>query len=231
MAAKNTIVLALATIAWATSAFAAQASPRSIAPSIISPKIAAKHPLYFRAGLTGVPGLATQLGGAVTAGYHWRYLSADLRATIASAPYGTISTEPDALSDPTGFESAADPGAELNRARSDDDAWGLILVEPGISVGARLFADFLPMLTQRARFGLAWGSFSDQENELGFSARLYSFEAGLQYHLAPSSPFAIEASVTGYAGTLARKEGASSAQQGRLPVAWLVYSIGVSYWL
>jgi hypothetical protein len=181
----------------------------------------------FSAGGTLGASLGHQFGGLASVGYQFRRMAVDLRGSLGTTTYGAISVSPSFGDlDVTGV--SADPESELARVRSDSDAWSYMMLEPGVSVTGQLFADWLPRLAERARFGLGLGSFADQVNQLKFLSITASFEGDLEYQLFPASRWALRLGGAWVTGVLKKSDDVRSTT-ARLPVSWLQAMVSVVY--
>ena len=179
----------------------------------------------------GVSGAATLFpgglfGGSLAAGCQFHTLGLDLRAGYYKAGFGSISPPPS----PADLVNApSDSTAEVYRPRSGSDPWTMLEVEPGMSVTARFFREYLPQLSERARFGAGYGSFSDQLNALKFTGFLASFEGALQYQLNPKRPFAVEFAVNWHVGQISLS-GQSSERDSQLSISYVTSALSLVYW-
>lgn len=163
------------------------------------------------------------------AGYQSKFLAVDLRWQMGAGEYQAFYTEPDeAPDDAEAMASTSDPTSEMNRPRTLEDAWSFWRIETGIGVRAHLFPSWLPLLTEKARFGLGLGGFMDRKNSLGFKGYTWSFEASLQQQLGYKSKFGIELAGTWHVGWAVSSE--RPTLTGRIPVTWVTTSLGFLFW-
>ncbi|NDD92216.1 hypothetical protein EBZ37_09040 [bacterium] len=187
-------------------------------------------------GLNGA--FEPQMGGhrqlQASVSYQMGYLGFDLRGAWGSTHYGVLRVVPDysqavgtGLTAPSSIES----DSEMNRIRAEGDPWNYHLVEPGVSVSGRWFPSWLPRFGQRARFGVAWASLSDQVNQLEFNGVLISSSAEFTY--APERWRYLEL-VLGFhfrsGDVLNQANSDASNQMRRLPIHWKELSAGVTFW-
>jgi hypothetical protein len=167
-------------------------------------------------------------GASLAVGWQLQWIGFDARVGLGSMSYSMVSVSA-GPSDTDNSTAAGDPTAERSRPRNGSDPWSYFLIEPGISVIGRLFASSLPQLTERVRFGMGYGSMSDQINNLSFSAISFSFETDLEYQLGVGSRFAVKGGVIYNAGVLDNKAD-SDPTHGRLPASWLQEQLALVYY-
>lgn len=174
-----------------------------------------------------------ELAGAgfqVGVGYLMKYFGFDARISSGVTEYKGISVSPGASQIGSANGASSDPTAQLGFPRNDSDPWNYLLFEPGMSISARLLANELPWLTERARVGLAWGIFNDVSNSIPFTAYLFTVEATLICQLGEHSPWSVSASLNWYSGALIANDSDDQAlSYRRLPVSWIGNSIGLQY--
>ena len=170
-------------------------------------------------------------GGTLAGGVQYQMFALDLRFTFANGTYGSISTKPNYLDVQSNSQeqSATDPSSELNRLRDSADKWSLFTYEPGFSATARLFPNALPLMSERCRFGIGWGTFTDQQNSISFSALIFTVEGAVEYQLGYKSHWALEAGGQWSFGRLIAS-GSLTDQAGRLPISYVTGSISLLYW-
>jgi len=177
---------------------------------------------------------SSQAGGSLAFQYQKEYVGFDIRGSYYSTSYGAIraiaedSMRQSAQTD--GLASATQPDSEINRVRSQDDSWRFWMVEPGISVRGRLFVDRFPRLTEKVRFGLSYGGYTDATNAIAFTGILASLEMGLEYQLSPTVPIAIEGALNYRYGILRRSVPLATENLGQLPVQFWEMSLAFNYW-
>lgn len=184
--------------------------------------------LFSVGGVSGID-LRTMRGGSLSVGYQFKRMALDLRGNLSSLDYGAISVLPgqsDFQDEP--IEGEPIPETELTRVRSDSDSWSYFQLEPGISVTGQFFADRFPRLSQRARFGVGLGRFTDRVNELQFLSITATFEADLEYQLFPASRWALRLGGAWQTGVLKRQDDIRDVEK-RLPVSWLQASFSLLY--
>lgn len=168
-------------------------------------------------------------GAFISVGWQYHWIGLDARVGFGTTSYSMIGV----AAGPTDFDTsteAGDPLAERARPRNGSDSWSYFLVEPGISVSGRLFASSLPLFSQRARFGVGYGSMNDQTHALGFSAITYSFEGDAEYQLGVGSRFGLRGGIIYNAGVLENKA-QPDPTAGRLPASWLQEQLSLVYYL
>ena len=158
---------------------------------------------------------------AITAsvGYQWEYFGVDLRTHFGSSLYDRISVTTD---HPVSEFNPPPGNFEVERPRFPSNPWNFTLIEPGLSVTTRFLQDYVPLLSQKARFGLAYGMFTDISNSVKLTGILASFEGALQYQLWNNSPFAVELGLTYFYGKV--------KNEAELPITFLTSSFSVLYW-
>lgn len=215
---------------------AARSKRKSIRSSVVLPKpILEEKNLWARLHFISKVKGGKFLGLSGSAGYQWDFLSLDLRLSLATLSYGAISVSPGGTDIDSDDPSNQDPDSEVNRYRDDSEPWSWFLVEPGISFSGRLFPDWAPNLIKRGRIGIGVGNLTDQQNDLGFGARVVSIEAGIQYligkrnFLGGNHPLALELAGTWYAGVLLA-DNEKAKQLRRLPVSLFTLSFGIMTW-
>jgi hypothetical protein len=126
--------------------------------------------LIYGLGLTAVD---LQLGYLST---NWRGVSTNIsQSELAASQLGTI--------------PSINPGAELTRARSEQDPWSRMLVEVGYGVRGRLSASGASRWIQSARASLGYAILRDQANSLQFSGVTLGVEAGVMAQMSQNLLF------------------------------------------
>jgi hypothetical protein len=196
------------------------------------PERLANRRLWVELGLPSdfgfrLKGVSAQIGFFAS-----RLFTVDLRVSTASTSYGGIRARADYDSSGTAgadYASSTDPTSELNRPRNRDDSWKLTLIEPGVGVRSRMFVDWLPLLSEHARFGLARAGLTDEANSIGFSGWIPSFEAGFDYALGRGSPWSLGAALSYHGGLVTSTAPERDSNVGTLPVSWLGLSANLRY--
>ena len=170
-----------------------------------------------------------RVGGGGAVGFQWNFLLWELRSTFETGKYGTLMALPSAAESSAGFTSASDSNSELNRVRSKNDRWSLLTINAGMGVHARLIPDWLPFISEKARFGIQYVLASDPSNSVSLKGFSYSWDAGLKFAFGTSSPLAFEF-LWGYnSGSVSNK--AIGGQAGRLPITWTTWSGALILWI
>jgi hypothetical protein len=191
--------------------------------------LSGRHYWIDLAGLTNT-GLSST-GAHVGVGYRWKFFGVDLRYSYGKTRYGGISVLEDSTQTTGPIWAQETFGSELERERSDNDQWNYSSFEPGISIESKLFLKALPLLTQRARVGFAYGKFQDEANAISFTSYLLTIEAALIYQLGEGSPFAVTGALQWNTGDLVSTNDANLTSQAdrHLPVNWIGSSFGFLY--
>lgn len=167
----------------------------------------------------------TLLGAAASGGYQFSFFGVDMKFRYASTDYGVIRSNPDESASSSGiYSSETDPNSELNRIRADSESWSFFLIEPGVFARSKIFPNWIPHLNLVGRFGVGLGSFSDQENGISFNPILFTSDAFLEYLLAKDSSWGVNGGANFTWGRV------GGTQTTRLPISFLVWHFGVSYW-
>jgi hypothetical protein len=169
-------------------------------------------------------------GAQAGIGYRFRYFGVDSRFSLGRTNYGAISVNPGPNQTPNTEPSYFDLNSELNRPRHATDSWSYRLVEPGLSVSGKIFPVWLPLLTQQARVGLAYGAYNDNQNNIPFHSIVFTTEAMLLCQLGADSPWSVSGALSYNAGILvADTPNDAGMQSRRLPVSWVGTSIGLQF--
>jgi hypothetical protein len=169
-------------------------------------------------------------GAQFDVGYQFRYFAFDSRFTFGRTKYGAINVSPGYNQTPGDAASALEPDSELSRVRGDSDPWSYRMIEPGLSVSGKLFPRMLPLLTERGRFGVGYGSFHDDANDVLFTALIFSAQVFLAYQLGAESRWSLTGGMGFDTGVLVAKTPSyGNLQMRRLPVSWVATTIGLQY--
>ncbi|OFZ81573.1 MAG: hypothetical protein A2583_08625 [Bdellovibrionales bacterium RIFOXYD1_FULL_53_11] len=178
--------------------------------------------------------LARIFGGMVESGYEFGFLGAGFRYSMATAKFRGIFGAPGYpdLNAGNEFESSYNPNAELNRVRTLDDQWSFKLFQPFVTVHAKAFPYFLPLLSQKGRFGVSYAMFNDAKNSLNFRGYIATAEGALQYALGSKSRFSIELYGSMNWGEITEMDSAVySHQHKRLPVSFVTWGVSFLGWI
>jgi len=97
-------------------------------------------------------------------------------------------------------------------------------------VEGRYHPRWLPLLSEKGRFGLGYGKFTDRANQLEFNGVVMNFEADLIYALSGTSRWSVVAALNWKSGNLLRVEAAALDSSDRhLPINWVGTSVGMHY--
>ncbi|MEO5971133.1 MAG: hypothetical protein ABIQ95_14485 [Bdellovibrionia bacterium] len=155
----------------------------------------------------------------LTFGYHGDFFGVDIRGKSGSTAYSAISVLPD---DPSSI-----PESHVVFPRLPSDQWTFTTFEPGLDFFGSLFKDLIPLLAEKARVGIVFGTFADHANSMSFAAKLLSFEGGLIYRLGATSPFTLGLTSTWYFGKLTETEGGGGTV---LPLSYVNMGLSLLYW-
>lgn len=164
-------------------------------------------------------------------GYQGVNLGTDIRYSQMNRQLRSLLVPPDhGVTRATPVEGSPIPvrAYESDRIRHPTDSWQGSTIEVGIQAAARLFTGFLPLLTERSRFGLGYGNYTDVSNGLSFSGILPSVELGFQYQLSSSSPITLDLAISYHWGFLQLAN--VEPDLGRLPVSFAATSLSFAFW-
>ncbi len=180
------------------------------------------------------PLFSGSIGWRLGIGYLWRSWEPELRISQGPIQYESIQAHPDPSLTPSGT-AISDINSELLRTRLGEDLWNYFLYEPGLSVTGKFFLSPLQDFTEKVRFGVAWGQFTDVTHAVEFTTLLYSFETALSYPLGllagPLSPLEISVAFTLHSGVIVSNSPVpETKQERRLPIQFYSASFGILYW-
>ena len=169
-------------------------------------------------------------GAFAGVGYRWNFFGVDLQMAYSQTQYQSIQAMLDSsIGTGTGYASAGS-NLEINRLRNPEDSWTLFWLEPGLSIEGQLLANALPLFSERARVGLAWGSLHDQANNISFTAWLFTVETALIYQLGKSSPWSLSAALKWNTGNAVSTANPSALVSDRtLPINWIDTNFALLY--
>ena len=167
-------------------------------------------------------------GATLGGGYLHEMVGFDLRFRFGTMQVGQF------FSPPTQLEAAEspiqDPNSATNAPQIDTNAWSYTMIEPGVSVTAKLFPETLKKWSETARVGFAKSSFSDTINSVSYSGWILSTEAVFQYHFSYLSKYSLLMGLGFNWGWITRSTAASGTlTDNTLPIRFGRYIVGLNY--
>jgi len=231
---SNLIILFFLVFSLSTKALAETTPPNSPKKIILDNTLRAseiKEGRHFWADFGSKTNFSFREKGAFAgAGYRWNFFGVDLQASYAQTQYQAIQAIVDSTAGAGEGFPAAGSNQEINRLRNPQDSWTLLWIQPGISVEGRLLAEALPLFSERARVGLAWGLLNDQANKISFTGWMLTFETALIYQLGKGSPWSLSGAIVWNTGNaLSSANSTAMVSERTLPINWLDTNIGLIY--
>ncbi len=193
-------------------------------PTIQTQKMV-RHKNFFAGGAyLGGTNFSLTKGWQAAFGYEPGMLGFDARFGVASVAYQAIKANLDPGSAPTDA-AFVNLDSEFNRFRAKLDPWTAIHYDIGLTLNAVMMDSILPGFSQKVRFALGSGRFTDQINSLVFRPIYVAFDIGMQYHFWPRSPFALDVSWQWRTGFMSTSDG-RTFQMSMLPMNWSAFNLG-----